>query len=163
MAMWARRGSILQHLLCAHLMSELLLEDRGPWCLASDEPNTRKVITAWRHSYNHATWECQADSDTQGPCPTPHISLQASSPMAQLASPGDASGCWHSSSFWQLYHWPDDWPRKEHSPVSPCQKVRQLPLFAKCCQTFLPYLAASSCTYSFFLLWFPYDKLVTSP
>lgn len=59
------------------------------------------------------------------------------------------AGSGHSSSFWHLYRWPDGQPGEEHSP---CQRVRQPPSFAKCCQTFLemlPYLVASSCMCNF--------------
>lgn len=75
-----------------------------------------------------------------------------------LPAPGEAAGCRCSSSFWQLYHWPG----KEHSP---CQRVRQPPLFAKCCPTFLevlPYLVASSCTHTFVFSDFPTTNLCLS-
>lgn len=158
-----RRDGTLQHLLYAQLMFVLLLKDGGPQWLASDEPNVRKIIAAWRRSHNHGTWECQANGDTQGQCPTPYMfHYRLPLLMSRLASPGKAAGCGRSSSFWQLCHWPDGWPEKEHSP---CQRVRQLPSFAKCCQTFLemlPYLVAYSCTCSFLFSDFPTTSLCPS-
>lgn len=129
----------------------------GPWWLASDKPNMRKRIAAWRPSHSHGAWECQANGGTQGQCPTPYMfHYRLPLLMSWLASSRQSS--WLRVQLQLLAALPLAWERaltlsEGETTALVCEVLPDVSGGASLPSGFLLHTHVS-------LLWLPYNKLV---